>query len=214
MDTALSAFLTDVLLRDGRTVTLRALRPTDADALTALGRALPAGSVRARFAAGPRPLDAEVADLMAADGNQHVVLTAWAGPTLAGMASYVREDPPAPGGDAEDKFAVSPVFQGRGVATLLLETLARIARPREIRAFDACVPRANRSMLSVFYDSGFSVDEQADGEILHVRLGLAASDAQDARSAARAQRAAAASLQAMLAGPAWPSSAPTASGAK
>ena len=165
---ALAAFLTDVLLRDGRTVTVRALRPTDAEALVAFGREIAPAAIRSHERS-PTASAGGSTDMIAADGDHQVVLTAWAGSTLVGLSSYVR-DTGRPD-RAEVTFAVSPQFQGRGIATLLLETLARIARPRDIQIFDAFVPQSNRSMLSVFYDSGFTVSDRVEDDVLHVHSG-------------------------------------------
>jgi acetate---CoA ligase (ADP-forming) len=196
MPASLKDFQSDVVLRDGRTVTLRAVRLVDADALIALGRLLEPGSLRLHTAQPVGSVEADVAALVQVSDDQ-VVLIAEAGPDLIGVATYARNT--GGGATAEVRFSVQPSWQGRGLATLLLESLARIARARDLQGFEAFIPRQNGAMLPVFVDSGYLVRHADAADVVHVQLQLAPSAAHDARMAARSRTAAAASMRAVFA---------------
>jgi len=72
---------------------------------------------------------------------------------LAGHGEYVRDGPRSP--VAEIAFLVTDAYQGKGVATILLTHLARVARDQGIRTFRAMVLRENYAMIEVFRGCGF-----------------------------------------------------------
>ena len=74
-------------------------------------------------------------------GPDHVALLAWLGGRLVGVASYEATGRP---GEAEIAFAVPDDMHRRGIATLLLEHLASLARQRGLRAFIAETWRKTR----------------------------------------------------------------------
>ena len=113
--------------------------------------------------------DADLARLTELDFRDHVGLAATVGDAGAerfiGVGRYIR------GGDpkrAEVAFAVLDKHQGRGIGTLLLEHLARIARTRGVEHFDADVLSDNQQMLSVFQQSGFRVHRETQQGVVHL----------------------------------------------
>ena len=100
-------------------------------------------------------------------------------------------------GRAEVALAVAPGFEGRGIGTRVLELLAEAARAEGILAFDAWVPRDDRTVIDLFVSSGFDVGQHDDRspDVLRVSLGLGATPAFLDRSAARAREAASASMK-------------------
>jgi acetate---CoA ligase (ADP-forming) len=100
-------------------------------------------------------------------------------------------------GRAEVALAVAPGFEGRGIGTRVLELLAEDARSEGILAFDAWVPRDDRTVIDLFVSSGFDVGQHDDRrpDVLRVSLGLGATPAFLDRSAARARQAASASMR-------------------
>ena len=100
-------------------------------------------------------------------------------------------------GRAEVALAVAPGFEGRGIGTRVLELLAEEARAEGIVAFDAWVPRGDRTVIDLFGSSGFDVGQHDDRrpDVLRVSLGLGATPAFLTRSAARAREAASASMR-------------------
>ena len=101
-------------------------------------------------------------------------------------------------GTAEVAFAVADDYQGRGMATRLLEQLAAIAAERGIYRFDAEVMADNRAMLGVFARAGFDIRRKgAFGEVT-VSLDLHPSEAVQERIDERDHRGVVASLRPIL----------------
>ena len=96
---------------------------------------------------------------------------------------------------AEVALAVADPMQGRGLGTRLLERLAEIGRARGLKEFDAYVRGANRSMMDVFVQSGFTETQSLDRGTWHVTLSLEPTGRLVAATADRARTAASASLR-------------------
>src|ERR1700681_4126433 len=149
--TAGSGAETDVLLSDGTTARVRPICPPDGTALRALHARLSRETIMLRFF-GPHPRlsDAEVERFTHVDGVDRVALVAERAGEIVAVARYDRE----PGSDeAEVAFVVEDAFQGRGLATILLEHLASAARSFGIRRFVADTLSENFRMLGVFRDA-------------------------------------------------------------
>src|SRR5262249_13790148 len=73
---------------------------------------------------------------------------------------------------AEAAFAVADELQGFGVGTRLLGQLADRAAGEGIETFVAEVMPANRPMLGVFQDAGFSESRRLEEGVIEVRLDL------------------------------------------
>jgi GNAT superfamily N-acetyltransferase len=193
----LRGYATRDTLRDGEKILVRAIRPDDKPRLLEHFHGLSPSSVHNRFFAMRRELSAaDLARLTELDFFDHVGLAATLGDGDAerfiGVGRYIRG---ADSKRAEVAFAVLDTHQGRGVGTLLLEHLARIARARGVEHFDADVLADNRQMLNVFEQSGFRVHEKSDSGVIHLVFPTAetgeSSKAHDDRAsaAARADRA-------------------------
>ena len=154
----------DVVLTDGGTVHVRPVCPADADRLVAFHGRLSHQSIYYRFfSPRPRLSQDDVTRFTTVDYDDRMALVALLGDDLVGIASYDRW----PGRrEAEVAFTVDDEHQGRGVATVLLEHLAVIARSHGITRFTAEVLPENRKMLSVFKRAGFQAKSQfADGVV-------------------------------------------------
>jgi len=164
-------YSTQEILRDGGSIHIRAIRADDQDRLLRHFNSLSEQSIYYRFFGVKRGLsEYELVRMTAVDFVQHVCLVA----TLRdgdeerfiGVARYVRSlDNP---GRAEVSFAVLDEHQGRGIATVLLEHLGRIARAAGITEFEANVLGDNNRMLEVFGRSGFRVGRSAEGGVIHL----------------------------------------------
>ena len=115
---------------------------------------------------------------------------------IVGAASYIQSSPTAD--SAEVAFAVDDKRHGLGIGSRLLEGLAELARCRHLRAFDAFVLGDNTEMLRMFQDSGFTITQQFDAGVCHVRLSLEQTDRVTSQAAARSRTAAAASMRAIF----------------
>ena len=151
------------VLRDGGSIHLRAIRPDDKARLVDHFKRLSARSVYFRFFGSKlRLTDDELGASPSSTSFDHVALVATlrerGEEQIIGVARYIVV--PTASGEpkrAEVAFAVADAHQGRGIATVLLEELARIARGSGIDEFEANVLGENNRMLEVFGTSGFRV---------------------------------------------------------
>ncbi|TDC27823.1 GNAT family N-acetyltransferase, partial [Streptomyces sp. 8K308] len=195
----------DVVLRDGGTARLRPITPADADRLVAFYERVSDESKYYRFFAPyPRLSDRDVHRFTHHDYVDRVGLAATVGGEFIAVVRYDRIDEhgraaTAPADRAEVAFLVQDAHQGRGLASVLLEHLAAVARERGIRRFEAELLPANTRMAKVFTDAGYSQRRSfADGS-LHLTLDLEPTARSLAVMRAREQRAEAGSVRRLLA---------------
>ena len=164
----------DVVLADGGVVHVRPIQPTDADQLVAFHSALSDRSRYFRFfSPHPRLSDSEVERFTTVDMTDRVALIAELEGELVAVGRFDRR----PGGDdAEVAFVVADAQQGRGIATVLLEHLAAMARERAITRFTAEVLPSNRAMLNVFASVGFISTRAFDDGVMHVDMSISRAD--------------------------------------
>jgi acetate---CoA ligase (ADP-forming) len=182
----------DIILRDGSTVRLRAVRDGDADAIVDLFAGLSERSLYYRFMTTHR-VDLAEARRIAAPDPENVLIVAERGHALCGLAGYYRA--PAKPERAEVAFAVTDALQGHGLGTRMLERLAEIGRERGVRVFDAYVLGDNLAMMDVFLQSGFALTQGLEQGVFHIAFDLEPTAQFESMSGRRAQIAAAASLR-------------------
>ncbi|MEY2568944.1 MAG: hypothetical protein QOE35_3473 [Actinomycetota bacterium] len=160
----------DVILADGGTIHVRPIRPTDADDLVAFHERLSADSRYLRFfSVHPRLSAEEVERFTCVDMVDRVALVAELTGELLAVGRFDRR----PGAnDAEVAFVVADAHHGRGIATVLLEQLAAVARERGIARFTAEVLPSNRVMLAVFAAAGWAVTRTFDEGVVHVEMSI------------------------------------------
>lgn len=144
-------------LRDGTPVILRSARTSDRGLVTDFLRRTSEESIKTRFFS-PVSEEAALAEFVRpTDPSLAVSLLLYCEVSnrceLVGHGEYVRDGPRSPG--AEVAFLVTDAYQGRGVATILLNHLAHVARDQGIRTFRAMVLRGNYAMIEVFRGCGF-----------------------------------------------------------
>src|SRR6185295_13646058 len=153
-------------LRDGRTLEVRALKPSDeTEMMAAVGR-IGAQSLYRRFMGAKRGFsEKERAFFLNVDFVHHVALVAVAKEgdraSIVAGGRYIVERP----GTAEIAFAVVDEYQGQGIGAVLLRHLTVLARAAGLKKFTAEVLPDNTPMLKVFEKSGlkFSSKRSADG---------------------------------------------------
>src|SRR4029077_11709680 len=122
------------------------------------------------FTAHPRLSDAEVERFTNVDGRDRVALVATLDDHIVAVVRYDR----APGTDeAEVAFVADDAQQRRGVATLLLEHLAALARSNGISRFTPETLGHNRRMLDVFRYAGFATQAAFQQGTVHVTFPIA-----------------------------------------
>jgi GNAT superfamily N-acetyltransferase len=157
------------VLRDGGSIRIRAIRPDDKDRLLEHFRHLSRDSVYHRFFGLKRSLTpSELVRLTELDFKNHVGLVATlladGDERFIGVGRYICTEP----GRAEVAFAVLDEHQGKGIGTLLLEHLGRVARAAGISEFQADVLGDNNRMLEVFAKSGFRAERSMEGGVIHL----------------------------------------------
>ena len=162
------------LLRDGRRLEIRALRPDDqAELLAAVDRTSAQSLYRRFFGVKRHFTDKEVDFFVNVDFVSHVALVAVVAedgqPRIVGGGRYVVVE----SGKAELAFAVIDDYQGQSIGQLLMRHLIAIARNAGLVELVADVLPSNSAMLKVFQKSGLPVNTRRADGIMHVSLRLA-----------------------------------------
>src|SRR5215471_7048960 len=165
-------YSSEAILRDGASVTIRALTAADRDHVVSVFHRMSPTSVRHRFFTTKRelsPTDLAFLDKLASgpDVALAAIVRTPAGERALGIGRYVVLPD---GRSAEVAFEVGDADQGRGIGTLLLEHLAVAARAGGIATFIAEVEADNTAMLEMFTTSGFSVRETFESRTFHVEF--------------------------------------------
>jgi GNAT superfamily N-acetyltransferase len=154
-------------LRDGTSVTLRLVRPSDAELLRRGFRELSWQSRYRRFHGAKNALsEREIRYFTELDGIDHLAIAALAvaggGESGLGVARFVRirEEPEV----AEAAVTVIDSAQNRGLGSLLLARLVSAARERGITRFRASVLAGNQPMLELVHGIGPGVSQVRDGD--------------------------------------------------
>jgi acetyl coenzyme A synthetase (ADP forming)-like protein len=198
----LDQFSRDVLLRDGSLLRMRALRQTDREALIALFNRCSVETRRFRFLRMITSLPESLLDMLVSpDGVQHVALVITqgegTGEKIVAVGRYYADE--ARPHVAEVSFLVEDSMQRRGLGTVLLDTLAEVARERQITRFSADVLADNRLMLSVFRKAGYALSSNISYGVTHIEFPILRSEIAEARRDAQEAEAERASLKAVFA---------------
>jgi acetyl coenzyme A synthetase (ADP forming)-like protein len=183
---------TDVILRDGSTLRLRAPAAEDADAIVEFFAGLSEHSRYLRFHGFPALGSQLVESVLDPDWQERGALLGSLGGRIVALANWVRLRDPR---SAEVAFAVSDEFQRRGIGTRLLERLAAEAADAGIEEFIAEVLHENSAMLGVFRDAGFAVTRAREGGEVEIRFPIAATGSYREHVASRDHVAVRASLE-------------------
>ncbi len=162
------------MLGDGSTAFIRPLVPADQADLLAFHEGQSRESVYKRYFSPKPTLSASELDhFTIVDMVDRVALAVEVHDEFAGWCSYERW----PGRDeAEAAFMVDDRYHGLGIATLMLEHLAAIARTNGIERFTAEVLSENRGMLAVFAKAGWPLQRRFDSGVVDLDWELATTD--------------------------------------
>ncbi|MDI2128694.1 bifunctional GNAT family N-acetyltransferase/acetate--CoA ligase family protein [Yinghuangia seranimata] len=198
----------DVVLRDGATAHLRPVGPHDADRLVAFYARVSDESKYLRFFTPyPRLSERDVRHFTNHDWVDRVGLGLFVGDEMVAIVRYdrigpdgraVKTGPHGRSSTAEVAFLVQDDQQGRGVASVLLEHIADVARERGIRRFVADVLPSNRRMMKVFTEAGYTQQSAFEDGVVRLNLDLAPTDTSTAVMLAREHRAEARSTARLL----------------
>ena len=166
-------------LKDGTPVTIRAIRKDDKKSILDAFRALDREAVYRRFFSPKEDLTgAELEQVTDVDFRQVVALVATVSQAdgeeiVIGDGRYAADaDKGEKPERAELAFIIAEPYRERGIASLLLGHLARIAHDAGLSAFEAEVLAYNAPMLAVLQRSGLPICRRREGNIVHVTLCL------------------------------------------
>ena len=162
--TELDQYAYDAVLKDGRTVLIRPIRPDDLDAMLEMWSRLSSETIRMRFFA-PRTMDAEqMRYFTEVDYDRRFAVVAESAGRILGVSRFDRleEDPEA----AEFALLVEDAEQGRGIGTVLLRALTEPAEDLGVSRFVGDVLRENERMLRVMRDAGFEPAFDQHGHVV------------------------------------------------
>jgi acetate---CoA ligase (ADP-forming) len=162
-----------VILRDSRAAAVRIARPEDREALRDFFERLSPESRRRRFGSMAPPGPGLIA-LLCNDSDPRSALTLVAGssgknvPSVIATGSYVAKDKRT----VEVALAVADAFQGKGLGTLLLKRLTRLAVRNGFTHIWAVTHVDNRPMQHVLRESGLFVEERLQGDQIEMDLSV------------------------------------------
>ncbi len=162
-------------IRSGQIITIRAIRTEDAPLLRGVFHEVDKRSLYLRFFQNKsRITDEELEYFTEVDFINHVALVAVLvdDSRIIGGGRYFAYDSPTEIRSAEIAFMVHDLYQGLGIATLIMKHLLIIARENGIVQFEADVLPENAKMLSVFTRSGLPVKTSRTQGVVHVTLAL------------------------------------------
>ena len=160
-----------VVLGDGTTAAIRPITPDDAPALATFHvEQSPESRYRRFFSPKPTLRESDLERFTNVDFVDRVALVVEDHGEFIAWASYERLQNRT---DAEVAFMVDDDNHGRGIATLLLEHLAAIAKSNGIERFTAQTLGDNRGMLAVFAKAGWPVHRRFESGVIDVDFPLA-----------------------------------------
>jgi nucleotide-binding universal stress UspA family protein/RimJ/RimL family protein N-acetyltransferase len=154
----------ETALKDGTPVLIRPIEPTDRAALAeGFARLSPESRYRRFFSPVSELRDRDLDYLTQVDHHEHEALVAVdpvSGEGL-GVARFVRIAPST----AEPAIVVADDWQGRGVASVLLDALVARAREEGIERFHAPILATNTDAIHIFERLGHATKQYAGHEV-------------------------------------------------
>jgi acyl-CoA hydrolase/RimJ/RimL family protein N-acetyltransferase len=164
-----------VTLKDGTEIFFRPVKPTDESALSEMLYSLSTDSVKKRYFTHTKTFPhKDVQKLTNIDYDQNLAIVAVVpGPEgteeIVSIAQYFL-DPKTQ--VAEVAFIVQDEWQDKGMGAVLLDYLTSTAKDHGVKTFYATVLPINKAMLSIFYNSGYSVSTEFDGDSYSIKYDL------------------------------------------
>lgn len=188
---------TTAVLSDGSTASIRPIRPDDRGLLADFHGRQSQESIYFRyFRFRPELSETELEYFTNVDYDKRMAFVATVGDELVAVARY--ESGAEENRQPEVAFFVDDAHHGKGLATLMLEYLAAVARQKDLDGFTATVLAENYGMLRVFRKAGFDVSSRFADGVIEVTLGIEITRAAAEVIEARERRAQARSVARLL----------------
>jgi len=164
-------------LHDGTEIFFRPVKPTDEPALSEMLYSLSEKSIQTRYMTHTMAFPhKDVQQLTNIDYRGDIaivgVVPGVSSEEIVAIAQYFL-DPKTQ--SAEVAFIVQDEWQQKGMGTLLLDYITKIAKQRGVKQFYAKVLPNNKPMLAIFHNSGYKVNTRFDGEIYNITYDLSGS---------------------------------------
>lgn len=166
----------EIRFLDGSKLRLRRLERKDREGLKAFFARCSPEAIRYRFMSSIKAVSNTLLNYLAdPDGSRHVALIATQGEgrdeRIVAEGRYVIFKDQA---DAADiSLLVTDEMQRRGIATLLIRELTRLACSNGVTCFSADVLADNRAMLSLLRKTGHPLSTTISQGVLHYELSIA-----------------------------------------
>ena len=162
-------------LRDGRSMTVRAIRPADKGHIAEQVKSLSPETVYLRTFAPKRALDdRDLRRMTDVDFEKIVALVAVIAESgqemIVGGGRYFRIGTGSGAKSAEVAFLIGDQYQGLGIGSRIFRHLTAIARATGIETFEAIVLPSNEGMLRLFDRSGLKVTKKQVEDIVQVTI--------------------------------------------
>jgi acetyltransferase len=160
----------DITLRDGRTVHVRAMHPTDESEILQAFERMNEGARYMRFMRVVREPNVERLRKTLAAFPEHGIglvatIPAADGVDIVGSAiAVIASDP----GHCEFAISVDSAFGGAGLATVLMKTLIDASRSRGLKVMEGFVLAENQSMLRLAKRLGFSIVPDPEDQAVRI----------------------------------------------
>ncbi len=154
----------------GRTLTIRPIRPEDAEAHAALVGRLSPEDIRYRFFSQLRQLSREqIARMTQIDYDREIAFVAVHDGATVGVSRLVQQ----PGGEAEFAIVVDPAMKGSGLGRHLMARIIEWGRSKGVRTITGQVLSDNARMLAFVRRLGFGLKrDPAEPDVVEARLSL------------------------------------------
>jgi acyl-CoA hydrolase/RimJ/RimL family protein N-acetyltransferase len=163
---------TEHVFKGGLKVRIRAIKPSDEEAMRRLFYRFSNTAVYRRFLfpISTMPHD-KIQEYVNVDYNRVMSVVALAGePDQEAIIAEARYAKDNQGVYGEVAFIVDEKFQGRGIATYLYKMLIRLAKERGLKGFSAEVLHANKEMMKVFENGDLAIDARLENGLYRLTV--------------------------------------------
>jgi acetyl coenzyme A synthetase (ADP forming)-like protein len=194
-----SQYETEVVLKDGSSMSLRPIRSDDIEPWLAFVSRISPRTKYLRFHSLPKLGREDAVRFCTVDYNNAFAFVALVRSgkeeKIVAIGRYYRLPRRHA---AEVAFAIEDAYQGKGIGTKLMEWLAKVARDHGIRIFEADVLAENREMMSVFRDYGFHITTELEAGVFHVKFPISPTRKVAKKEAEREHTSTLSSLRSLL----------------